>query len=94
MNLIPRTVAPREPLTFTELETLAAVIDRGSSRMCEALHPDGAPVWHTRNGFNDTLTDMFGGFYQLRDNSAILANPAENPWNTPEGQISITAGRS
>ncbi len=90
MNTIPCTVTPREPLTVAELQALADKINRGTTRMCDATGADGQPVWTLRNGFNTTLTDIFGGFYQLRDNTAILAHPQENPWNTPEGKISIT----
>jgi hypothetical protein len=89
MNTMPNTIAPRTPLTVTELETLAAMLDNGSRHMGDARDDDGNHVWPSHS-FSGALMDMFHGFYELRDNTAaIVAGDETAPWNTAEGRVSI-----
>jgi hypothetical protein len=94
MNLMPNTIAPRTPLTVTELETLAAMLDSASQHLCNVRDSAGVHVWDSVDGqFRSALDDMFTGFFQLRDNTCVLAaGPDGSPFDRPESNIRITAG--
>ena len=66
----------REPLTVTELETLAVLLDSGTRRMSRARTDDGVYfVWTGATGIDEVYEDVFSAFYQLRSQAAD-ADPA------------------
>jgi hypothetical protein len=81
------TITPRTPLTLTELETLAVMLDNGTCAMVGACTPDGRRAWMA--GLSDEWNDIFAGFYQLRDNTAVMICGQRMPWDVPEGQVKI-----
>jgi hypothetical protein len=72
-------ITAREPLTVTELETLALLLDLGSEKMMTARLPGGGYAWGPRSrDYQDTMDDMFAAFYALR------------PYEGPGSDITIT----
>jgi hypothetical protein len=91
MRVMPNTLTPRTPLTLTELETLAVMLDTGSQHMASVKDDNGGYAW-TNPTHAGAMSDMFAGFFQLRDNTAVmLAGPDGWPYNLPEAHVTITA---
>jgi hypothetical protein len=68
-------ITARTPLTVTELETLAVMLDSGSRRMSRTLDTDGiSHVWEYSRGLGQAQSDMFDAFHELRQ-QAIYADP-------------------
>jgi hypothetical protein len=93
MHTMPHTITPRTPLTLTELETLATLLDNATQHMNTARDAAGNHAWDSTTGqFRTAMEDMFAGFFALRDNTAILtAGPDGWPYDLPEAAVMITA---
>jgi hypothetical protein len=91
MNLIPNTIQPRTPLTVTELETLAFLFDSATDKMSSVRDITGAYAWPQGSQLTSTYNDIFGGFYQIRENTCILACGDGNPWDIAENEIRIAS---
>jgi hypothetical protein len=93
MRVMPNTITPRTPLTLTELETLAVMLDTGSQHMTNVKDDNGDYAWPSGDvtGVSSTMSDMFAGFFEIRDNTAILtAGPDGWPYDIPEAHVTIT----
>jgi hypothetical protein len=88
MKPMQNTIAPRTPLTVTELETLATFLDNGTKAMGDARTPTGS-AWDTE--LSAEWHDIFTGFYQIRDNTSAMVCGQQMPWDTAEGQVNIRA---
>ena len=89
MKPMQNTIAPRTPLTVTELETLATMLDHGTETIGRARTETGAYVWPQGSVLSDIYAEIFGGFYEIRENTAGMVCGDRMPWDTAEGQIRI-----
>jgi hypothetical protein len=95
MKPMQNTISPRTPLTITELETLAVMLDSAGKKMSIVRTNTGEYAWPMGREMTDAFGDMFGGFYQLRDNtSALIAAHDQMPWDTAEGQVLISSAHA
>ena len=88
---MPNTITPRTPLTLAELETLATMLDTGTQHMNHARDPKGNYAWPIAQ-YSDAIAEMFAGFFEIRDNAAILAVGQDGwPWDAPQANVTITS---
>jgi hypothetical protein len=94
MKPIANTITPRTPLEVTELETLAVMLDSASKKMGTVRTGTGEYAWPMGHELTDAFGDMFGGFYQLRDNTAAMVCRDLMPWDVAEGKILISSAHA
>jgi hypothetical protein len=91
MRTMPHTITPRTPLTLTELETLAVMLDNATQHMGTTRDTTGHYAWGPAREYSDAMNEMFTGFYDIRENTALMVCGPAMPWDTAEGQVTITA---
>ncbi len=88
---MPLSVTPRTPLTITELETLASMLYSATRHIGDARDACGRYVWDQGRELSELFAEIFGGFYQIRENTALMVCGQGHPWDTAESKILVSA---